>query len=161
MAERVARGRCKAGLTVDLLGGAQWCAPLVSQHKKGIDYASRVCREYLVRDWHGCCRASLYGNVKGYNMSDYNGWANKETWLVNVWYMDEMPQYFAEMDQYHVEANDLEEAVKYIAEECETLSQLPAGLLSDFINTCWGEVNWYELAKHLNHDLETYTSNLR
>ena len=23
-------------------------------------------------------------------MSDYNGWTNKETWLVNMWYMDDM-----------------------------------------------------------------------
>lgn len=83
----------------------------------------------------------------------YNGWTNKETWLVNIWYLDEMPEYFSEMGQYHVEANELEEAVKYIAEEGEALSQLPAGLLSDFINTCWAEVNWHELADHLNETL--------
>ena len=84
----------------------------------------------------------------------YNGWTNKETWLVNIWYMDEMPQYFADTEQFEVDANELEEAVKYIAEECEALSQLPAGLLSDFINTCWGKVNWHELAQHLNEDLK-------
>lgn len=85
---------------------------------------------------------------------DYNGWTNKETWLVNVWYMDSMPEYFADADQYEVTAVELEEAVKYIVEECEALSQLPAGLLSDFINTCWGEVNWHELAESLNEDLK-------
>lgn len=84
-----------------------------------------------------------------------NGWTNKETWLVNVWYMDEMPEYFAEMDQYEVDACELEEAVQYIAEECEALSQLPVGLLTDFINTCWGEVNWDELCRHLNAELAT------
>jgi hypothetical protein len=86
---------------------------------------------------------------RGKNMA-YNGWENRETWLVSLWYMDAMPDYFADMDQYHVEANELEEAVKYIAEESEALSQLPAGLLSDFINTCWGEVDWRELADGLN-----------
>lgn len=84
----------------------------------------------------------------------YNGWNNKETWLVNVWYMDGMPDYFAEMDQYHVEANELEEVIRYIAEESEALSQIPAGLLSDFINTCWAEVDWHTLAKELNEDLK-------
>ena len=84
----------------------------------------------------------------------YNGWKNKETWLVNIWYMDSMPEYFAEMDQYHVEPNELEETVQYISEECEALSQLPAGLLSDFIQTCWGEVDWHSLADHLNETLK-------
>ena len=83
-------------------------------------------------------------------MADYNGWTNKETWLVNIWYMDSMPDYFADADQYHVEADELREAVQYIAEESEALSQLPAGLLSDFISTCWADVNWYVLAQHLN-----------
>lgn len=84
----------------------------------------------------------------------YNGWKNKETWLVNIWYMDAMPDYFADMEQYHVEPNELEEAVTYIAEEGEALSQLHAGLLSDFIKTCWGEVDWRNLAAHLNDDLK-------
>lgn len=85
---------------------------------------------------------------------EYNGWKNKETWLVNLWYMDHMPDYFADAGQYHVEPNELEEAVQYIAEESEALSQLPAGLLSDFIQTCWGQVDWHELAEHLNADLK-------
>ena len=65
-----------------------------------------------------------------------------------------MPTYFENVEQYHVEANELEEAVTYISEECEALSQLPAVLLSDFINTCWGEVDWFSLADHLNDTLK-------
>ena len=83
----------------------------------------------------------------------YNGWTNKETWLVNIWYLGEMPSYFEDMGQSYVEPDELEETVRYIAEECEVLSQLKAGLLSDFINTCWHEVDWRELAKHLNENL--------
>ena len=93
-------------------------------------------------------------------MTDYNGWTNKETWLVNIWYMDSMPEYFADADQYHVEPNELQESIRYIAEESEALSQLPAGLLSDFISTCWADVNWYELAKHLNETLAEMESDL-
>ena len=84
----------------------------------------------------------------------YNGWKNKETWLVNIWYMDHMPEHFADVEQYHVEPCELEETVVYIAEESEALSSLPAGLLSDFISTCWGEVDWHELAEHLNDTLK-------
>ena len=87
------------------------------------------------------------------NDTTYNGWKNKETWLVNVWYMDSMPDYFRDSEQFHVEPNELEESVKYIAEECEALSQLPAGLLSDFISTCWAEVDWHTLVDQLNETL--------
>ena len=91
-------------------------------------------------------------------MIDYNGWTNKETWLVNIWYMDSMPDYFSDMDQFHVESEEVRDAVQYIAEESEALSQLPAGLLSDFISTCWHEVNWHELAQHLNETLKEMES---
>ena len=83
----------------------------------------------------------------------YNGWVNEETWLVSTRYMNSMPEYFADMDQRHVYPDELEEAVRYIAEECEALSQLPAGLLSDFISMCWSKVDWRSLAKQLNNDL--------
>jgi len=83
----------------------------------------------------------------------HNGWVNKETWLVNDWYMDQMGEIFTDAGQRHVYPDELEEAVRYIAEECEALSQLPAGLLSDFISTCWSEVDWRSLAKQLNNDL--------
>ncbi len=86
---------------------------------------------------------------------EYNGWKNKETWLVNIWYMDAMPEYFAEMEQFAVDASELEGAVTYICEESETLSQLPVGLLSDFIRDSWGEVDWHDLAKHLNFELSS------
>ena len=83
----------------------------------------------------------------------YNGWTNKETWLVNIWYMDSMPEYFADMERFQIVPSELRDAIQYISEECEALSQLPAGLLSDFIQTCWADVDWNELADHLNETL--------
>lgn len=77
-------------------------------------------------------------------------WENKETQMVSDWYMDCLPEYFAEMKQYHVEPKELEETVTYLVEESEALSQLPCGLLKDFISECWGKVSWNELASHLN-----------
>ena len=84
----------------------------------------------------------------------YNGWKNKETWLVNIWYMDSMPDYFASDERYHVSPNGLKEVVTYMTAEYESLTSLPAGLLSDFINTCWDEVDWRSLADHLNDTLK-------
>ena len=91
-------------------------------------------------------------------MANFNGWTNKETWLVNIWYMDSMPDYFSDMEQFHVEAEELSESVQYIAEESEALSNLPAGMLSDFIAMCWAGVNWHELAQHLNETLKEMES---
>lgn len=73
-----------------------------------------------------------------------NGWKNKETWLVNIWYMDVMPEYFADMEQFEVDASELEDAVTYLCEECEA-----------FIRDSWREVDWHELAKHLNLELSS------
>ena len=84
---------------------------------------------------------------------DYNGWKNKETWLVNVWYMDHMPEYFEDA-MLPIDPEEIKEAITYMAEESEALSSLPAGLLSDFINTCWAEVDWYALADHLNAEIK-------
>ena len=88
----------------------------------------------------------------------YNGWTNKETWLVNVWYLDGMPSYFADSQQYEVDPRELEETIRFIVEECEALSQLPSGLLSDFINDAWFEVNWLELSESLNATLSEMSS---
>jgi len=85
---------------------------------------------------------------------EYLGWNTKQTWLVNIWYMDAMPEYFAEMDQYHVSQDELQETVKYIAEESEALSQLGAGLFSDLITDSWNEVDWQTLTDQLNETLK-------
>jgi hypothetical protein len=87
-------------------------------------------------------------------MSDYNGWTNRETWLVNLWYMDDMPYYFTTIDQYHVEPNELEEAVISTCETLERITNLACGLVSDFLSGCWSHVNWHELADALNETLK-------
>jgi len=83
---------------------------------------------------------------KGDIMNTYNGWTNKETWLVNLHYGDAITEQVEE--QGHMEANEMQEWVEYVALECEAMSCLPSGLLMDFINTCFSEVNWDELASH-------------
>jgi len=85
---------------------------------------------------------------------EYLGWNTKQTWLVNIWYMEGMAEYFAAMDQYHVSQDELEETVKYRAEENEALSRLEGGLFADFITDSWYEVDWETLTDRLNETLK-------
>lgn len=76
-------------------------------------------------------------------MSDYNGWTNKETWLVNLWLGDCLQA-------------DKEEGVKITADYIESFVDeyiasfnIPTGnLLSDLLTNSYIGINYHELAKH-------------
>jgi hypothetical protein len=75
-----------------------------------------------------------------------NGWSNKETWLVELWFGD----YFAELagEGVELDADHLQSIVEEMLEE-----QMPqTGLLADFVNDSLREVNWHELSEH--HQVE-------
>lgn len=78
--------------------------------------------------------------------NQYNGWTNKETWLVNMHYGDIVQEQIEEAG--HMEAEEIREFVEHVALECEAMHCLPSGLLMDFINDSFSEVNWHELAEH-------------
>lgn len=86
-------------------------------------------------------------------MSDYEGWTNKETWLVNMWYLDHMANTYANSGCYYVETDDLACAVTGFCEEVEIEAGSKSGLIRDFISTSWSQVNWHELADSLNETL--------
>ena len=72
-------------------------------------------------------------------MSKYNGWTNRETWLVNIWFMDGLdefvtPMYLREM---------VEEYVYSQIDNC--------GFISDMIDL--GCINWTELAESHNEGM--------
>lgn len=64
-------------------------------------------------------------------MSDYNGWTNKETWLVSVWFNPETVE-------------DVEMAKELIESEIEALTS-NQGFMCDLINSATHEINWNEL----------------
>lgn len=68
-------------------------------------------------------------------MSGCNGWRNRETWLVNVWFNPES-------------LTDLDYAKEYLEDQVD---QLP-GVLRDFIDL--GAIDWRELRDHVRHELE-------
>mgnify|MGYP000627231446 CR=1 FL=1 len=72
-------------------------------------------------------------------MSDYNGWTNRETWLVNLHFGD----YFQEVaeDGEQVMADYIEQTVWDLFDE----ANIPP-FFSDMIDL--GIVNWKELEEH-------------
>ena len=77
-------------------------------------------------------------------MSDYNGWTNKETWLVNLWLGDDFAA-LSEEGQIITEAF-IRETVEEICES-ETKS-VEGRFLLDLLNCALGEINYHELAQH-------------
>lgn len=65
----------------------------------------------------------------------YNGWSNRATWLVNVWFNPESK-------------SDVESA-RYAMEEAE--EQLP-DFMRDFL--CTDEIDWDELEAHFDDEEE-------
>lgn len=66
----------------------------------------------------------------------YNGWTNRETWLVNVWFNPESRE-------------DVEFARSYLEEQYD---DIPNGVLKDMI--ALDEVNWNELLEHFEEEEE-------
>jgi hypothetical protein len=83
-------------------------------------------------------------------MTGYNGWKNKETWLVNLWLGDT----FAVMQEegHHVTADVIEELVReYIGGfDGKTVEN---GFLVDMLNCALGEIDYRELAAHYADDM--------
>ena len=69
------------------------------------------------------------------NDTTYNGWTNRATWLVNVWFNPES-------------ASDVCMARIALEDAAETVPDY----LRDFL--CLDEVNWAELAAHFEDDAE-------
>lgn len=69
-------------------------------------------------------------------MSKYNGWANRETWLVNVWFNPETKA-------------DVDYAEEVLQEQYDAL---PDGALKDMIDL--SVVDWEELRESCNEEEE-------
>ena len=71
----------------------------------------------------------------------YNGWTNYATWRVNLEIIEDVEF------ETHQTASDIEELVK-----CVVLDQLPKdyGLVYDYAEAFIDQVNFYEIAEHVN-----------
>ncbi|SMX24033.1 DUF7249 family protein [Boseongicola aestuarii] len=78
----------------------------------------------------------------------YNGWKNKETWLVNLWLGDVLTMY--EEEGVPVNEDNIEELVENILET--ELSTLESGFVRDILNCSLGEIDYRELAQHYEQE---------
>lgn len=72
----------------------------------------------------------------------YEGFTNKETWLVNLWLGDTLRE---------CNLTCAEEISEYVHEQVDE-ERPETGLVSDFISTSLSEVNWQELEELYQRD---------
>ena len=78
--------------------------------------------------------------------AEYNGWTNRETWVVNLWltndecYYEELRSIIKNFDSDE-QAEELERYVYWIIDVDE------ASVTTDLLSTSLGRVNWYEIAE--------------
>jgi len=73
----------------------------------------------------------------------YNGWTNKETWLVNLWLGDCLD---ADADSsIEITPEYIEEMVDEIVSA--TLEDGANGFITDLLNCALGEINYHEIAE--------------
>jgi hypothetical protein len=80
----------------------------------------------------------------------YNGWKNKETWLVNLWLGDSLT-----MDQEagcEINAAYIELMVDEMVCESMASHDVCLGLIADLLNCSLGEIDYDELASHYEED---------
>ena len=79
------------------------------------------------------------------NNATYNGWTNRETWLVNLWLGDSLAEYVRDTLGQEIDAS---EAESYVDDYLD--SAYANGLASDLITNALGRVNWQEIANAAN-----------
>jgi hypothetical protein len=79
----------------------------------------------------------------------YNGWKNKETWLVNLWLGDTLSS--DQEEGITVDANYIEQMVEEMAENAREGS---GGFITDLLNCALGAIDYEELAEHYKEDQE-------
>ena len=77
----------------------------------------------------------------------YNGWTNKETWLVNLWHGDslaEMQEAGEEITAYY--------AQRMVTDWLDDTRHKLDGFTNDMLNSAMVSVNWEEIASHYKND---------
>ena len=82
-------------------------------------------------------------------MSDnkYNGWTNYATWRINLEIFDGFS-----VDEWGDEVDHA--TVQEMAEELVLMDVDEQSMVASYALAFMSEVNWYEIAEHLNEDME-------
>lgn len=93
----------------------------------------------------------------------YNGWANHETWLVNLWINEGAigdPQEVEEQGRHFAETYEQSSATRKMAawlrEQVESIAigdtLTASGLAADLLGSAMASVDWDEIAEHYVED---------
>ena len=86
---------------------------------------------------------------------DYNGWANRSTWLVALW-LDNDPYTYGEARTLALATDnphDAGDAVKCFVEGMQEEMVKPAfGLFTDLVTQAMCEVDWLKIGKHYREE---------
>ncbi len=77
----------------------------------------------------------------------YNGWTNKETWLVTLWIGDSLTM--DQEDGIKIDAAYIEQVVEYRIEDSGSRVN---GFVGDILNCALCEIDYDELASHYEED---------
>ena len=83
---------------------------------------------------------------------DYNGWKNKETWIVNLWAGDSFADYveYTRSEGYDMEVT-AETYKDYVLDMLETSgATVEDAFTSDLVSSALADVDWQELADAAN-----------
>lgn len=78
--------------------------------------------------------------------AEYNGWCNRETWVVNLWltneecYYHELCSIIKNFDTTDEQAEEIEQYVRFITDSEQI------GIAGDLLATSLGRVSWHEIA---------------
>lgn len=87
----------------------------------------------------------------------YNGWTNRETWLVNLWITNDEATYDTVRDIVRMANSDKAESLpcdaleSFVDEMQEDLDMKPS-MFSDLITAALARVNWREIAESLGEE---------
>ena len=79
----------------------------------------------------------------------YNGWTNHSTWLVNIWLGDDVQAWINDSDCEEWDLDSVESVFKDFVEELTNQQEMAYGLLSDLLQSAVADVDWRELAEHI------------
>ncbi len=80
--------------------------------------------------------------------TEYNGWSNRETWVINLWltneecYYHELRDIVKNFDTVDEQAEELEQYVHWIIDIDE------ASMTTDLLTTSLDRVSWREIAEN-------------
>ncbi len=84
-------------------------------------------------------------------MSEYNGWSNYATWRINLEILGDI-----QFDE-HVSADYLKEIVEDCVFRNPDTCDTPY-LVEDYARSFISNVNYYEIAKHINEEIDLQTN---